>query len=89
LQNTPAIRVPDEAGAIRPGTGLPESLIRQLPLLLIPPPAWEAWVFSCRHCCCGVLVAPALLPAELATATPMNAGQPMRIVALPWPAAIW
>src|SRR5499427_2472569 len=54
-QNTPAISVPDLAGAMVCGTGFAESLGRQWPLELMPPlklPCAICW--SCRSCCDGL-----------------------------------
>src|SRR5215831_2886079 len=89
LQNAPAISVPVLAGAMLPGTGLPPPLGRHRPLLLIPPPNCPAVWCSCCSCCCGDSSELAALDELLATAMPRKAGWPIRIEALPCPAAIW
>jgi len=89
-QNTPAISVPDLAGAMLFGTGLAVSLTRQRPLELMPWPKL-AWAV-CRSWPSCVFGLPELLGAlffgSLAIAMPMNAGWPIWIVLLPLPLAI-
>src|SRR5262249_50548316 len=64
-------------------------LPRHLPLLSVPPPNRPAVWFSCCSCCRGESSEPAALDEAPATAMPMKAGWPIRILALPCPAAIW
>src|SRR5499427_6720449 len=91
LQNTPAISVPDWAGAMLCGTGFADSFTRQCPLELMPPALKPdcAIAWSWCSCCDGLpaLLGP-LLFGSLAIAMPRNAGWPIWIVLLPLPWAI-